>query len=60
MKRKILNVVSIVFIILGLVYFALLGTIQSESIESSLQMLSASLILSVFIAGAIYHLLRKD
>jgi len=60
MKKKILAVISIIIVILSIVFLTVVLLYQPENIESSLQILSATIIISVFLFGAISYLFRKD
>lgn len=61
MKEKVLNIVSILIILFS--GFYLLVILLAEplyDIAIAIQMMAFSIVLSVFLAGAIYQLIKKD
>ncbi|MDR4969247.1 MAG: hypothetical protein RG740_06480 [Acholeplasmataceae bacterium] len=63
MKNTIMNIISITIIIICVLYLLLLISVlfqtPVEGIDSSILTLSISIILSVFLAGAIHQLKKK-
>lgn len=61
MRKKIYNIASIFIIILSLFYLTVIFIYGNDTVDigTAILMLSSSIILSVFLLGAIYQLLRK-
>jgi len=60
MRKKGLDIVSLLIVLIGLFILIVFVVNPIGSIEESLRYLSIAILYSVFLAGAIIHLIRKD
>ena len=60
MKKKILDILSILIVLIGVVILVASIVNPIDEIEEAIRLLSISFLYSVFLAGAIYNLLRKE
>jgi hypothetical protein len=60
MKKVIINIISLFIIVFCAIYLSVLIIYPIEKMENAIQTLSISIILSVFLAGAIHQLTKNE
>lgn len=60
MRKKVLDIISLLIVLIGLFILIVFVVNPIGSIEESLRYLSIAILYSTFLAGAIIHLIRKE